>query len=229
MFTENQRMKKISRLHYITQEVPGKSHWELADEACQGGVQWVQLRIKNKSYDEWMDVAVKTLAVCRKYGSKLIINDNVDIAKESKADGVHLGKTDMDVSVARKVLGEDVIIGGTANTFDDIKKLAGKRVDYIGLGPFRFTTTKERLSPVLALEGYRRIMHQYYAEKINTPVIAIGGILKEDVMPLLQAGVYGVAVASSIGLAPHIRGAAVEFLETLKSMHYAATNSRQNF
>jgi thiamine-phosphate pyrophosphorylase len=222
-------MKKISRLHYITQEEPGKSHWQLADEACQGGVQWVQLRIKNKSYDEWMDIAVKTLAVCRKYGSKLIINDNVDIAKESKADGVHLGKTDMDPSVARKVLGDDVIIGGTANTFDDIKELAGKRVDYIGLGPFRFTTTKEKLSPVLALEGYRRIMHQCASEEINMPVIAIGGILKEDVMPLLQAGVYGVAVASSIGLAQDIRNAAVEFVETLKERRHAATNSRQNF
>jgi thiamine-phosphate pyrophosphorylase len=222
-------MKNISRLHYITQEVPGKKHWELAEEACRGGAQWVQLRIKNKSYDEWMDAALKTLAVCRKHGSKLIINDNVDIAKESKADGVHLGETDINPSKARKVLGNDVIIGGTANTFDDIKELADKRVDYIGLGPFRFTTTKEKLSRVLALEGYHRIIHQCASEKISIPVIAIGGILKEDVMPLLQTGVYGVAVASSIGLAQDIQNAAVEFLETLKNRHHAATNSRQNF
>jgi thiamine-phosphate pyrophosphorylase len=219
-------MEKISRLHYITQEVPCKSPWQLADEACRGGARWVQLRIKNKSYDEWMDAALKTLAVCRKYGSKLIINDNVDIAKESKADGVHLGKTDMDLSMARKVLGEDVIIGGTANTFDDIKKLAGKRVDYIGLGPFRFTTTKEKLSPLLSLEGYRRIMDQCASEKISIPVIAIGGILKEDVMPLLQTGAYGVAVASSIGLAQSIHDAALEFVEILKESYHAASNSR---
>lgn len=219
-------MKNISRLHYITQEIPGKKHWELADEACRGGVRWVQLRIKNKSYDEWMDAALKTLTVCRKHGSKLIINDNVDIAKESKADGVHLGKTDVDPSLARKILGDDAIIGGTANTFSDIKELADKRVDYIGLGPFRFTTTKEKLSPVLAFAGYHRIMHQCTSEKISIPVIAIGGILKEDVMPLLQTGVYGVAVASSIGLARSIHDAALEFVELLKERHHAPSDCR---
>lgn len=210
-------MKKISRLHYITQEIPGKTHWQLAEKACAAGVGWVQLRIKNSSHDEWLDIALKTLAVCKKYGSKLIINDNVDIARESKADGIHLGKTDMDPTLARKLLGDDVIIGGTANTFDDIKNLDEKRVDYIGLGPFRFTATKEKLSPVLALAGYQRLMRQCALHKINIPVIAIGGILREDVIPLLQTGVYGVAVASSIGMARDIHVAAVEFVELLKN------------
>lgn len=208
-------MKKISRLQYITQEVSGKTHWQLAEEACQGGVQWTQLRIKNKSNDEWLDTALKISSVCKKYGGMLIINDNVDVAKESKADGIHLGKTDMDPSMARKVLGDDVIIGGTANTFDDIKKLAHTPVDYIGLGPFRFTTTKEKLSPVLGLEGYQRIMEQCVSAKIKIPVIAIGGILKDDIMSLLQTGVYGVAVASAIGMAGDIHTAASEFVKLL--------------
>lgn len=219
-------MKKVSRLQYITQEVSGKTHWQLAEEGCRGGIRWTQLRIKNKSHDEWLDIALKTLAVCKRYGGKLIINDNVDVAKASKADGIHLGKTDTDPSIARKILGDEVIIGGTANTFDDIRQLAYKQVDYIGLGPFRFTRTKEKLSPVLGLEGYKEIMDLCASENINIPVIAIGGILKEDVIPLMQAGVYGVAVASSIGMAHDIHDAAGKFVELLKDQNYELKNSK---
>jgi thiamine-phosphate pyrophosphorylase len=208
-------MKTISKLHYITQEVQGKPHWQLAEEACQAGVSWVQLRVKNKSVEEITDIAFKTLEVCKQYGSKLIVNDHVDIVRQCKADGVHLGKTDMDPLVARNILGNNVIIGGTANTLEDLKALVNKEVDYIGLGPFKFTTTKEKLSPILGLEGYREIMKRYILEKKTKPVIAIGGILPEDVTLLLETGVYGVAVASSIGLAINMSVAVGEFTEFL--------------
>ena len=219
-------MKNISKLHYITQEVPGKAHWQLAEEACRGGVQWVQLRIKNKSQDEWLDITLKTLAVCQKYGSKLIVNDNVSVAREAYADGVHLGKTDLDVTEARRILGHNAIIGATANTWDDVKILAGKMVDYIGLGPYRFTPTKEKLSPVLGLTGYEYIISQCAEHEVKTPIIAIGGILKSDVIPLLDTGVYGVAVASSIGLASGVEDAAGEFVKLLNHRSDALTNSR---
>lgn len=219
-------MKNISKLHYITQEVPGKTHWQLAEEACRGGVQWVQLRIKSKSQDEWRDIAMKTLAVCKKSGSKLIVNDNVAIARETDADGVHLGKTDMDVTEARRILGDNAIIGATANTWDDVKILAGKMVDYIGLGPYRFTPTKEKLSPVLGLAGYEYITRQCAAQRVKTPIIAIGGILTTDVIPLLETGVYGVAIASSIGLASGVQDAAGEFVKLLNHRSDAVTNSR---
>ena len=112
----------ISKLHYITQEVEGHSHYALAEWACLGGADWVQLRVKNKSYNEYLDIALKTEAVCRKYHAKLIINDNVKIAKAIKADGVHLGKKDMHPKEAREFLGSGYIIGGTANNFEDIKE-----------------------------------------------------------------------------------------------------------
>lgn len=208
-------MKTISKLHYITQEVQDKPHWQLAEEACQAGVSWVQLRVKNKSKEEIIDIAFRTREVCKHYGVKLIINDHVDIVMQCKADGVHLGKTDMDPLDARNILGADVIIGGTANTLEDLKILVSKGVDYIGLGPFKFTTTKEKLSPILGLEGYREIMKQYMLETKTKPVIAIGGILPEDVTPLLETGVHGVAVASSIGLAMNIPVAVSEFTEFL--------------
>lgn len=218
-------MNNISKLHYITQELPDKPHWQLAEEACRGGVKWVQLRIKNKPQDEWLEIALKTFAVSKKYGSKLIVNDNVAIARETNADGVHLGKTDMDVTEARRMLGDNAIVGGTANTWDDVKTLAGKGVDYIGLGPYRFTSTKEKLSPILGLTGYESILRQCAAHKIKTPIIAIGGILKTDVIPLLETSVHGVAVASSIGLASAVHNAAAEFVKLLNTCD-ALTNSR---
>lgn len=218
-------MNKINNLHYITQDVPGKSHWQLAEAACKGGVRWVQLRVKNKSEEEWLNIALKTRDVCKKYGSTFIVNDNVEIAKASKADGVHLGKTDTDPAAARIILGDHVIIGGTANTFDDIVNLINKRVDYIGLGPYRFTATKEKLSPILGLEGFRRVINQCALKNFSTPVIAIGGILKVDIEQLLQTGVHGVAVASGIGLTPNIEKAANEFVELLNTTSHELTNS----
>jgi len=188
----------ISKLQYITQEMEGFTHAQLAEEACMDGVDWIQLRVKNKSLAEWKKIALDTLAVCKKYNAKLIINDNVSLTKEIGAAGVHLGKLDMTTSEARKILGNKFIIGGTANTFEDIKMHAAAGVDYVGLGPFRFTTTKETLSPVLGIEGYTTILQRCSAEKINIPIISIGGIVSNDISEILSTGVYGVAVAGAI-------------------------------
>jgi thiamine-phosphate pyrophosphorylase len=198
-------MNNISRLHYITQDnVFGYTHAQLAEEVCMGGAEWVQLRVKKKGYSEWKEIAEDVQRVCKKYKAKLIINDNVRIAKEISAAGVHLGKSDLDVAEARKILGEGFIIGGTANDFMDIEKLSDARVDYIGLGPFRFTKTKENLSPILGLEGFTSIMQACKESKIEIPVIAIGGILPSDIAKLLKTGVFGIAVSSGINMAEDI-------------------------
>jgi thiamine-phosphate pyrophosphorylase len=189
--------RDIAKLQFITQDVEGISHAQLAAEACKAGVKWVQLRLKEKSEFDWEQEAVETWEVCRDYGAKLIINDNVAVAKRVMADGVHLGKEDMSPSEARAILG-DVIIGGTANTFEDIVRLNEAGVDYIGLGPFTFTTTKKKLSPVLGLEGYQDIIKQCNEQGIDVPIIAIGGIQTNDVAPILNVGVHGVAVSGLI-------------------------------
>jgi thiamine-phosphate pyrophosphorylase len=206
----------ISKLHYITQEVEGKTHVQLAEEVCKGGVRWVQLRVKNKTYTEWKAIAINTLAVCRKHHVKLIINDNVELVKEISADGVHLGKQDMSTWEARKILGKKFIIGGTANIFQDIEMHVDAGVDYIGLGPLRFTNTKEKLSPVLELEGYRNILQQCQRRKISTPIIAIGGVRVSDVHNLMQIGVYGIAVAGYINHAEKKEEVIKEFLSQLE-------------
>jgi len=211
---------QISRLHYITQDtIPGFTHAQLAEEACKGGADWVQLRVKGKGTAEWRKIAEETLAVCRKYNAKLIINDNVRIAKEIGADGVHLGNDDMHPEEAREKLGETFIIGGTANTFFDLESKC-RFVNYIGLGPFRFTNTKEKLSPVLGLDGYRQILSSCQSAGINIPVIAIGGINEQDLGELFQTGVYGVAIASIVNAAPDKAGAMKNFIQHLEKCRF---------
>ncbi len=208
--------KYISDFQYITQDMIDKSHHELAMATCIAGIDWVQLRVKNKSYAEWLDIALKTQMICRKYHAKFIVNDNVKIAKEAKADGVHLGKSDRSPAEARQILGTNAIIGGTANTFGDIKQLVNEGVDYIGLGPFRFTTTKENLSPVLGLTGYESIIKKCRKNGITIPIIAIGGIKTEDVKSVMETGVYGIAVSSAINKSTAISETVKRFQDNLK-------------
>lgn len=191
----------IEPLQYLTQDVPGISHAELAEEACIRGIKWVQLRIKHKPIEYIREEALKTLAICRKYNALFIMNDHVELAKSIHADGVHLGKSDMNPIAARKILGDHFIIGGTANTFEDIQLLTDAGVNYIGLGPYRFTPTKENLSPILGLEGYKTILAKCKAAENNMPIIAIGGITVPDVLAIIEAGFYGIAVSSAINLA----------------------------
>jgi len=201
---------KISKLHYIT---ANPLH---AEEACKGGVDWIQLRVKHRNDDDWKMIAEETKAICKKYGAKLIINDSVKLAKLIGADGVHLGKDDMTPDDARKLLGPDYIIGGTANTFEDITRLAALKVDYIGLGPFRYTQTKANLSPLLGLEGYLDLMKACVVEHIQVPVIAIGGIKMNDVQEVLATGVYGIAVSSAISNSGDVTSTAEAFIRKIK-------------
>ena len=191
----------IASLHYITQNLPTIPHWEQAERACLGGVKWVQLRVKNTPDEQWKEIALKTQAVCKRFHAKLIINDNFQLAHEIGADGVHLGKTDPSPVDARVLLGDAVIIGGTANTMDDIRNLHKAGVNYIGCGPYRFTKTKENLSPIVGLEGYKALIKQCREEGLTLPIIGIGGIQLEDVALLKEIGLHGVAVSSVINLA----------------------------
>ena len=166
--------------------------------ALEGGCRWIQLRMKDASAEEVLKTAESTRKLCRQYDAVFLLDDYVELVERSGADGVHLGKNDMPIDEARRLLGRDKIIGGTANTFEDVKRIYSAGADYIGCGPFRFTTTKKKLSPILGLDGYRRIIEQMDAYGINIPVIAIGGILLQDVSDIMQTGVSGVAVSGAI-------------------------------
>ncbi len=166
--------------------------------ALEGGCRWVQLRMKEASVSELTDAAHEALSLCRAVGATLIIDDNVEVAKAVRADGVHLGQHDMPIAEARSLLGKGYIIGGTANTFQQVKAHATAGADYVGCGPFRFTTTKQGLAPVLGLEGYRCIVQQMRAEGIGIPLVAIGGITYDDIQPLLATGVQGIALSGAV-------------------------------
>ena len=199
----------ISTLQYITTSPEG------AERACRGGVRWVQLRVKNQPYAIWKQLALETQAVARRYGATLLINDNPRLAQDIGADGVHLGQADMPPAEARAMLGATFIIGGTANTFADVQRHAAAGVDYVGLGPFRFTSTKEKLSPILGLAGYADILRQCRAAGLAVPIVGIGGVTLADVPALLETGLHGVAVSGAIGAAAEPSAAAAQFVERL--------------
>jgi len=192
----------IARLQLITQEIPDFSHAAQVAMACKSGAEWIQLRVKDKTYEEWLDIAGEVAVICRKNAVPLIINDSVQIAMEIDADGVHLGKDDMPIHSARMLLGKDKIIGGTGNTLEDIIAIHNAGADYAGIGPYKFTKTKKELSNLLGTHGYRNMLYELRTKGIDIPVIAIGGIKAMDVRPLIRTGVFGVAVSSAVFSAP---------------------------
>jgi thiamine-phosphate pyrophosphorylase len=186
-------------LQFITHYNERYSYEDSAKIALDGGCRWIQLRIKDAEEKFLEQMALRVQSLCREYGATFIIDDNVLLAKKIGADGVHLGKNDMPVAQARQILGEKFIIGGTVNSFEDILyHLKNGTPDYFGCGPFRFTSTKKNLAPVLGLEGYRDLLDRMREADIHIPVVAIGGIHREDIPQLLVCGVQGIALSGSI-------------------------------
>ena len=187
------------KLQFITHHTNRYSHIDCARIALEGGCRWIQLRIKGTSDKVLEETALAVQKMCRAHGATFIVDDNVLLAKRIGADGVHLGKSDMPISEARKILGEDIIIGGTVNSFEDIATtLQTTAPDYFGCGPYRYTTTKQNLAPILGIEGYSEIVRKMRMHHINIPIVAIGGITKSDIPAILSCGADGIALSSGI-------------------------------
>lgn len=185
-------------VQFITHYTEQHSYLDSARMALEGGCRWIQLRMKESPTAEVEAVARKVQRLCKEHEAIFIIDDYVDLAKKLEADGVHLGKNDMPVAEARRTLGEGFLIGGTANTFEDIQAHCRNGADYIGCGPFRHTTTKKNLSPILGLEGYAGIIRRMEEEGISLPVVAIGGITAEDIPAIMRTGVDGIALSGTV-------------------------------
>jgi thiamine-phosphate pyrophosphorylase len=190
--------KLISRIQYITQDNAQLTHAQQAKLMFENGVDWVQIRMKNCSKEAIIVQAKEALFYARALGGKLIINDHIDICKELGADGVHVGLSDTDVAETRAYLGNNFIIGGTANTIEDIQLHLKNGADYIGLGPFRFTTTKKNLSPIIGLDGYKQLVAEMQKRNIQIPVVAVGGIMMTDIEDIQSVGLYGVAISTAL-------------------------------
>lgn len=204
----------ISNLHYISQP----SHTDNILAACDAGCKWIQLRIKNETPDKVMPVAEAVKKICDRYQAALIINDYPQIAVAVEAAGVHVGKLDMTVAAARAITGKNMIVGGTANTLADILQHVQDGASYVGVGPYRFTTTKQNLSPILGLSGYQSILQVLKEKQIAVPVIAIGGIVQEDIPGLMEAGIHGIAVSGMITHASDKQSVVNRIHEQLKQL-----------
>lgn len=198
LLTPSSERYKAARLQFITHFTDKYTYLDSAMIALEGGCRWIQLRMKDADEAGIEDMARRILPECRRHGAVFIIDDHVEIAKRVGADGVHLGKNDMPVDEARRLLGTGFIIGGTANTFEDVQRLAAKGADYIGCGPFRFTTTKKNLAPMLGTDGYKDIVSRMKEQGIGLPIVAIGGITNDDIPQIMATGVTGIALSGSI-------------------------------
>lgn len=185
-------------LQFITHQTEQYSYFDSACLALEGGCKWIQLRMKEASVEEIEAVATRLKPICKEQGAILVLDDQVELTQKLELDGVHLGKTDTPIEEARRILGEAFIIGGTANTFEDVLSHYRAGADYVGIGPFRFTTTKKNLSPVLGLEGYASILAQMKEKEIDLPTVAIGGITYNDIPSILQTGIQGIALSGTI-------------------------------
>jgi len=191
-------MIEIPKIQYITRDNDALTHAEQARRAFNSGIKGVQLRMKNSTRAEMIKQGNLALSYANSSGGMLIINDSVDIAKEINAHGVHLGLKDKPVDEARLLAGDGFIIGGTANTLEDVIHQIQKGADYVGLGPFRYTTTKKNLSPVLGFEGCTSIVKALNEQGYTIPLVAVGGITQEDIPALVDVGVSGVAVSKAV-------------------------------
>ena len=205
----------IERLQFISQESGTITHLGSIWKACQAGVKWVQLRVKDKPEEEVLRLAWLATGICDEFGARLTVNDYYRVARAVRSYGLHLGKEDMPLAEARRKVGT-MVLGGTANTFEDIRQHVTSGVDYVGVGPFRFTSTKKKLSPVLGLAGYEKLIQQCREADINIPVLAIGGLTLDDVEALIQTGVHGIAVSSLIALAPDPKAVVEEIYRKLE-------------
>jgi len=207
-------MKKIGRLHIITDTSLQKrfSHIELTELAIAGGADTIQFRSKSGSTRELIETAESMRKICKRAGVPLIINDRIDIAMAVRADGVHLGQDDFPISMARKMLGSDCIIGGSAGNIYEAEICLNEGADYIGSGPVYGTNSKKDAGPATGVNSIKRLV-----EKIPLPFLAIGGVSADDIHELLNAGVHGVAIISGVCLSEDPEKATRELKNKLDS------------
>ena len=192
----------------------GRSTVEVVRAAIRGGVSCVQLREKGCSTREFMDEARLLKALLAGTGVPLFINDRLDVALAAGADGVHLGQNDLAIADARRLVGNRMIIGISAESVADAVRAEAEGADYIGASPVFTTPTKTDTAPPLGLDGLRAIRRA-----VQLPLVAIGGINADNAAQVLRAGADGLAVVSAIVSAPCPRTAAAGLRQRIQSTH----------
>ncbi len=189
------RERNIGKLHILTDTLLQSrfSHIELTGQAIAGGANTIQFRHKLGPTREMIQVATEMKRLCNEKGVIFIVNDRIDVAIASEADGVHLGQDDFPIPLARKLLGDNRIIGGSAATMEEARKCLSDGADYVGFGPVFPTGSKDDAGPVSGIDILREIV-----ETISLPIIAIGGIDKGNTPKVMKTGTHGIAVISAV-------------------------------
>jgi len=203
----------MEKIIYISQGNNSEEHILGIQKVLDAGVKCVQLRLKNIDIETVNEVASVCKEMTLKYNAQLFLNDYVQVAKKLDINGLHVGKEDLPINEARKIVGENCIIGGTANTFEDIEIHFNNGANYIGLGPYRFTSTKAKLSPILGIEGYKTILTKCNENNINLPIFAIGGIELQDIPSIFEIGIHGIALSGLLYNAPNAEKIVSEILK----------------
>lgn len=206
-------MKKyISKFHYLTQDLPNRTHIEQAQIACEAGANWLQYRCLTKTDVELVDEINQIAQICDDWGATLIITNHYHLLDRVDVQGVHIEDFDADFGAIRAQIGEDKTLGASAT---NVKRLLATQatgmVDYCGYGPFAHTDTKPNNSPLMGVEGYKQLQRMM----VEIPVIAVGGIQLPDVDALLQTGVYGIAVSAAVNLSPDPAAAVKAFYKKI--------------
>lgn len=215
---KNTCSNSIASLHFITNQWSPLSIEEQVQHYLSAGGRWVQLRLKNLPETEIVAWGKRIQQMCKKHGATFIINDHVHIAQQLDADGVHLGKEDLSPTKARTLLGNGKIIGATANSRADLENALTHPIDYIGLGPFRFTQTKKKLATPMGLEGFQEHYLWMQQQARPLPIIGIGGILPDDVADIRATGIHGIALSSCISHADNPADTTKQLINELKSI-----------
>lgn len=196
-------MKKyISKFHYLTQDLPHRSHAEQSEIACKAGANWIQYRCFTKNDSELITELHHVASICDDWGATLILTDHYHLLDKVDAQGVHLEDMNADFKSIRDIISDEKTLGASSNSIEDIQRIhASGAVDYIGCGPFSVTKTKPNDYPLIGVEGYRVLINKMSELGIDLPLLAVGGINSEDIEPLLGTGIYGIAVSAAVNLA----------------------------
>lgn len=207
-------MKKfIEKLQFITHDIPNLSHIEQAQIACSAGAKWIQYRCLTKNDDELLEDINAIAEICDDWGATLIVTDHIHLAGKGDIQGFHIEDFDADFVKLREQLGEAMTIGGSATTLEGLIRIAKEGADYAGYGPFYTTLTKPNNAPLLGVEGYEKAMIALKSLNIEMPVLAVGGVTINDVDPLMNTGIFGIAVSAAINQADDMTTAYLDFYD----------------
>lgn len=210
-------MKYIEKFQYITHDIQQLTHIEQAQNACEAGAKWIQYRCLSKPDEELLKDINAIAEICDDWGTTLIVTDHIHLNGKADIQGFHIEDMDADFTTLRKQVGNDITLGGSANTIENLVRLAKEGVDYAGFGPFSTTETKPNNYPLLSIEDYTLALRHLKELNIELPVLAVGGVKIYDVESLMQTGVYGIAVSGAINFADDFIEAYQDFYEAVKA------------